>query len=246
MVARPAAARKTLPRHVAVIMDGNGRWAAARGKRRTAGHRAGIESVRAVLEAARDLGVRELTLYAFSTENWKRPRSEVSFLMRLLRKYLAEQRRKMVSDGVRLGVFGDSAALPAAVRKELEKTVKATAAGRRLRVNLALNYGSREEISRAARLLAAEAAAGRLKPDDITPEVFAKRLYTAGRPAPDLVIRTAGEMRLSNFLLWQSSYAELWFTPVLWPDFRRLHLEEALVSYAQRRRRFGGLNSRED
>jgi undecaprenyl diphosphate synthase len=226
---------------VAIIMDGNGRWATARGKPRTFGHRAGIESVRAVLEAARDLGIEELTLYAFSTENWKRPRAEVSFLMRMLRSYLARQRARMVRDGVRLGVLGDVAALPAAVRAELERTVEATAGGRRLRANLALNYGSHEEIARAARLAAAEVAAGRLGVDAITPELLEGLLYTAGHLPPDLIVRTAGEQRLSNFMLWQSCYAELWFTPVLWPDFRRLHLEEALDSYARRQRRFGGL-----
>jgi undecaprenyl diphosphate synthase len=230
-----------LPQHVAIIMDGNGRWAAARGRRRTDGHRAGIDSVQAVLEAARDLGIAELTLYAFSTENWKRPGAEVSFLMRLLRSYLVKQRARMVRDGVRLSVFGDAARLPAGVRAELDKAVTATAGGARLRVNLALNYGAHEEIARAARLLAADVAAGRLRAEDITPELLEGRLYTAGHPMPDLIIRTAGEQRLSNFLLWQACYAELFFTPVLWPDFRRLHLEEALDSYARRRRRFGGL-----
>jgi undecaprenyl diphosphate synthase len=230
-----------LPRHVAIIMDGNGRWAVARGKGRTAGHRAGIDSVRAVVDAALDLGLPELTLYAFSVDNWKRPKAEVAFLMRLLRSYLAEQRRKMVRDGVRLAVFGDVDGLPAPVRAELAKTVEATAGGARLGVNLALNYGAQEEIARAARLLAADAVAGRLKPEDITPAVLAGRLYTAGHPDPDLVIRTAGELRLSNFLLWQSSYAEFWVTPVLWPDFRRPQLEEALESYSRRERRFGAL-----
>jgi len=230
-----------LPGHVAIIMDGNGRWATARGKTRTAGHRAGIESVRAVLEAALDLGLPELTLYAFSVDNWKRPRAEVAFLMRLLRSYLAGQRRKMVRDGVRLGVFGDMEGLPAPVRAELRKAVAATAGCRRLQVNLALNYGAQEEIARAARLVGAEVAAGRLRPAEITPAVLARHLYTAGHPDPDLVIRTAGEMRLSNFLLWQSSYAEFWVTPVLWPDFRRPHLEQALESFARRARRFGAV-----
>jgi undecaprenyl diphosphate synthase len=222
-------------------MDGNGRWAVARGKARTAGHRAGAESVRATVEAVLDLGIPELTLYAFSVDNWKRPRTEVGFLMRLLRSYLAEQRAKMVRDGVRLEVFGDLDGLAAPVRAELAKTVAATAGGRRLRLNLALNYGGQEEIARAARLAAAEVAAGRLSPEAITPEVLARYLYTAGHPDTDLVIRTAGEMRLSNFLLWQSSYAELWVTPVLWPDFRRPHLEEALESFARRTRRFGAV-----
>jgi len=235
-------ARK-VPRHVAIIMDGNGRWAVARGKRRTAGHKAGIDSVRAVLEGARDLGIAELTLYAFSTENWKRPRSEVSFLMRMLRSYLVEHRRKMVRDGVRLNVIGDVDPLPAKVRAELEKTEKATAGGRQLLVNLALNYGSHEEIARAARLAAEEVAAGRMKPEDITPEVLESFLYTAGHPSPDLIIRTAGEERLSNFMLWQACYSELWFTPVLWPDFRQPHLEDAVESYIGRQRRFGGLKS---
>jgi undecaprenyl diphosphate synthase len=231
-----------VPRHIAIIMDGNGRWAVARGKARTAGHRAGIESVRATVKAVLDLGIPELTLYAFSVDNWKRPRAEVGFLMRLLRSYLAEQRAKMVRDRVRLEVFGDLEGLAAPVRSELAKTVAATAGGTRLRLNLALNYGSQEEIARAARLAAAEVAAGRLALQGITPEVLAGYLYTAGHPDPDLVIRTAGEMRLSNFLLWQSSYAEFWVTPVLWPDFRREHLEAALESFGRRERRFGGVN----
>ena len=222
-------------------MDGNGRWAVARGKTRTAGHRAGMESVRAIVKAALDIGIPELTLYAFSVDNWKRPRTEVSFLMRLLRSYLAGRRAEMVRDGVRLEVFGDRDGLPAAVRAELEKTMAATAGGSRLRANLALNYGAQEEIARAARLAATEVAAGRLAPEAITPELLEQFLYTAGHPDPDLVIRTAGEMRLSNFLLWQSSYAEFWVTPVLWPDFRREHLEAALADFGRRSRRFGGL-----
>ncbi len=222
-------------------MDGNGRWAVARGKTRTAGHRAGMESVRAIVKAALDIGIPELTLYAFSVDNWKRPRTEVSFLMRLLRSYLAGRRAEMVRDGVRLEVFGDRDGLPSAVRAELEKTVAATAGGARLRANLALNYGAQEEIARAARLAATEVAAGRLAPEAITPELLEQFLYTAGHPDPDLVIRTAGEMRLSNFLLWQSSYAEFWVTPVLWPDFRREHLEAALADFGRRSRRFGGL-----
>jgi len=238
-----AAPGKNVPRHVAIIMDGNGRWATSRGKRRTEGHRAGIDSVQAVLESSRDLGIKELTLYAFSTENWKRPRSEVSFLMGMLRSYLVKHRKKMVEDGVRLNVIGDVAGLPARVQKEIEKTVAATTGCRRLRVNLALNYGSHEEIARAARMAAEDVAAGRLAPEDITPEAIEKRLYTAGHMPPDLIIRTAGEERLSNFMLWQACYAELWFTPVLWPDFRQLHLEEAIESYSRRQRRFGGLQS---
>ncbi len=245
----PARARKRAPtgkqspRHVAIIMDGNGRWATSRGKRRTEGHKAGIDSVQAVLEAARDLGLKELTLYAFSTENWKRPRSEVSFLMRMLRAYLVKHRKKMVNDGVRLNVIGDVAGLPKDVQKEIDKTIAATASCRRLRVNLALNYGSHEEIARAARLAAEEVLAGRLSPADITPEAIESRLYTAGHLRPDLIIRTAGEERLSNFMLWQACYAELWFTPVLWPDFRQLHLEEAIDVFSRRQRRFGGLQS---
>ncbi len=244
--ARPrkrATAERSVPRHVAVIMDGNGRWAAARGKRRTEGHKAGIESVQAVLEASAELGVKELTLYAFSTENWKRPRAEISFLMRTLRTYLVKHRRKMLKDGVRLNVFGDESRLPAGVRREIAKTIEATGSCRKLVVNLALNYGSHEEITRAARMLAEEVAAGRLKPEDIIPQLIEDRLYTGGHPSPDLIIRTAGEERLSNFLLWQACYAELWFTPVLWPDFRQLHLEEAIDSYRRRQRRFGGLQS---
>ncbi len=238
---RGSARARKVPRHVAIIMDGNGRWARARGKPRTAGHRAGIDSVKAVSEAAIDLGIKELTLYAFSTENWTRPRREINFLMRMLRSHLAGHRRKMVRDGVRLGVFGDVTALPPGARAEIEKTIKATAKGRKLRVNLALNYGAHEEIARAARLAAQAVAAGRMSVEEITPAVLEGFLYTAGHLPPDLIVRTAGEERLSNFMLWQACYAELWFTPVLWPDFRRLHLEEAVESFARRQRRFGGL-----
>ena len=164
-------------------------------------------------------------------------------LMRMLRSYLVKHRPKMIGDGVRLGVFGDIGRLPAGVQREIKKTLEATAKCRRLRVNLALNYGSHEEIARAARLCAQEVRAGRMSPEDITPALLERHLYTAGRPAPDMIIRTAGEERLSNFLLWQASYAELYFTPVLWPDFRRLHLEEAVEAYARRRRRFGGIEA---
>jgi undecaprenyl diphosphate synthase len=230
-----------IPRHVAIIMDGNGRWAQARGRPRTAGHRAGGESVRAIVRAAIDLGLEELTFYAFSTENWKRPRAEVAFLMRMLRSFLAERRREMIRDGVRLGVFGDVAGLPPAVQREIGKTVEATSGGRRLKANLAVNYGSHEEIARAARLAAEEVAAGRLAPPEVTPELIESLLYTAGHPAPDLIVRTAGEMRLSNFMLWQASYSEFYATPVLWPDFRRPHLEDALADFARRQRRFGAL-----
>ncbi len=238
---RGASRDRKVPRHVAVIMDGNGRWARARGKPRTAGHKAGIDSVKAVTQAAIEMGIKELTLYAFSTENWTRPKSEVNFLMRMLRSHLAEHRRKMVRDGVRLGTFGDVSALPRGARAEIEKSIKATAKGRKLRVNLALNYGSHQEIARAARLCARSVAAGRMKPEEITPAVIESFLYTAGHHPPDLIVRTAGEQRLSNFMLWQACYAELWFTPVLWPDFRQLHLEEAVENFAHRQRRFGGL-----
>ena len=229
----------TLPRHVAIIMDGNGRWARQRGLPRIRGHEAGAESVRIVIEEAARLGIRQLTLYAFSLQNWGRPRTEVAGLMRMLRRYLVGERDNIMKNDIRLTAIGRREDLPRAVRRELEGTERLSAANRGLGLCLALNYGGREEIVDAVRSIAADAAAGALRPDQVDEALVASRLYTAGMPDPDLLIRTAGEMRVSNFLLGQISYAELYVTPVCWPEFRVEQLHEALRAYAQRRRTFG-------
>jgi len=232
---------KNLPRHVAIIMDGNGRWACTRGLKRIEGHRVGADSADVITRCCVELGIPYLTLYAFSTENWKRPRIEVNFLMRYLRNFLREQRATMLENGVRLITIGDTDALPAAVRKDLAATIAATRDCQSLTLTLALNYGARQEITRAARALATAARAGTLDPATIDESTISAHLDTAGTPDPDLLIRTAGEQRLSNFLLWQISYAELYITKTLWPDFRRESLLAALEEYAQRERRFGGV-----
>ncbi|HOO76380.1 MAG TPA: isoprenyl transferase [bacterium] len=230
------------PRHIAVIMDGNGRWARRRGLPRLEGHRVGSERVRTITTACSELGVSYLTLYAFSAENWKRPRAEVSGLMRYLRHYLKQELPTMLENDIRFRTIGDVDSLSPAVRRSLEKTSAATADASGLTLVLALNYGGRQEILEAVRRLARSAAEGAVKPEDISLEDVERHLYTAGIPDPDLVIRTSGEMRLSNFLLWQSSYAELVVTPVLWPDFGRRELEDAIREFWTRRRRFGGLD----
>ncbi len=228
-----------LPKHVAIIMDGNGRWAKRRGLPRIRGHEAGAKSVRAVTEEAARLGIRQLTLYAFSLQNWGRPRSEVSALMRMLRRYLVRERQEMMENSIRLVAIGRREGLPRSVRRELEATERMTAGNKGLTVCLALNYGGREEIADAARSIAADAAGGKLAPESVDEALVASRLYTAGMPDPDLLIRTAGEMRVSNFLLWQLSYAEFYVTPLCWPDFGVAEFHEALRAYARRRRTFG-------
>jgi undecaprenyl diphosphate synthase len=230
-----------LPRHVAIIMDGNGRWARERNLPRTKGHQEGINSVREITEASAELGLQQLTLYAFSVENWKRPKTEVDFLMGLLRRFLRRQRKTIMKNNIRFAAIGDVAGLPTAVQKELAATIKESERNTGLVLCLALNYGGRREIVEAARSLAKRAAEGDLRPEEITEEVFSQSLYTAGMNDPDLLIRTAGEQRVSNFLLWQISYAEFYFAPVCWPDFRRPQFEEALLNYTQRERRFGAV-----
>jgi len=228
-----------IPRHIAIIMDGNGRWAARRGLDRGAGHQAGAEPVRVALRAAQKAGVRFLTLYAFSTENWGRPQDEVLGLFELLQKYLQSETPELLASGVRLQAIGDISALPEAARQTLAAARELTRANRGLTLTLALSYGSRAELTRAARLLAEAAAAGRLDPADITPERLAAELWTADLPDPDLLIRTGGDMRLSNFLLWQCAYTEFYFTPTLWPDFSEADFQAALEAYAGRERRYG-------
>jgi undecaprenyl diphosphate synthase len=229
------------PRHVAIVMDGNGRWAKERGLPRSEGHRAGTAAVQRVVEACREFGIRYLTLYAFSTENWKRPPSEVRALMSLLRGFLDEHLEDLLKNGIRLNVIGQVERLPRLVRSRLQRVIERTAHGTEGTLTLALSYGSRTEIADAARRIAQEAKAGTLAPEDITEETIASHLYTADLPDPDLVIRTAGEKRLSNFLLWQLSYAEFWFTDLCWPDFDREVLRQALEEFGHRQRRFGGL-----
>jgi len=231
-----------LPRHVAVIMDGNGRWAKARGLPRNEGHKAGAESAARVAECCVEFGIPLLTLYAFSTENWRRPRAEVQFLMSNLRRFLQERREEFVERDIRLVAIGDVEGLPAAVRRELSRTEEATRDCGSLTLVTALNYGSRSEIAHAARSIAEDVRAGRIDPDAVDEALVEERLYTAGLPAVDLLIRTGGEMRISNFLLWQVSYAELYVTPTCWPDFDREAFLEALEEFARRERRFGGLS----
>ena len=228
-----------VPVHVAVIMDGNGRWAAARHLPRVAGHREGARAVRRTIEAAIDQGVGWLTLYAFSSENWRRPAGEVLDLTGLLRHYLKSEIAELRANGVRLRIIGDRARFPADIQAELATAESSTAANARLNLNVALSYGARDEIAQAARALAIEARAGRLDPEAIDAAAVAARLSTAGMPDPDLLIRTSGEQRLSNFLLWQAAYAELVFQDVLWPDYGATHFAAALAEFARRERRFG-------
>jgi undecaprenyl diphosphate synthase len=230
-----------LPRHVAVIMDGNGRWARERGLTRIEGHRAGSDSVSEIVEASARLGVKVLSLFAFSKENWKRPRQEVSQLWALLRDYLKKDGRVLSENDLRLMVIGQKEGIPRAVLGELERLEARTRDNRRMTVALALNYGARAEIVDAVKTLLRDKT---VHPDALTEEGFARRLYTSSLPDPDLLIRTSGEMRVSNFLLWQIAYAEIWITPVLWPDFRKKHLLEALCEYQTRERRFGDVRPR--
>jgi undecaprenyl diphosphate synthase len=226
-----------LPRHVAIIMDGNGRWAQQRQKNRVEGHRAGIDAVRDTVETAARLGIEVLTLYAFSIENWKRPESEVSVLMGLLKHYLRSELDTLLRNNIRFRVVGRAQDLAPEIREELARAEERTAADSGLQFNIALNYGGRAEIVDAARA----AIASGVRPEALDEAAFGRLLYTAGQPDPDLLIRTSGEMRISNFLLWQIAYAEIWVTETLWPDFRRRHLLEAIVDYQKRDRRYGGI-----
>jgi undecaprenyl diphosphate synthase len=234
-----------IPRHIAVIMDGNGRWAGKRMLPRVAGHKAGIASVREIVDTAARLGVEYLTLYAFSLENWKRPRAEVETLWRLLRIYLRRELPTLIDNGIRLSAMGRLDLLPDLARRDLEESMRVSSGGQRMQLTLAINYGGRAEITDAVNRLIAEARAeGRLDALQIDEEAISNSLYTAGQPDPDLLIRTSGEMRVSNFLLWQIAYAELYVTETLWPDFRRRDLLRAVVEYQKRERRFGGLSTR--
>ncbi len=230
-----------LPRHVAVIMDGNGRWAAQRGQPRIAGHRAGVEAVRAVVDTGARLGLGALTLYAFSTENWKRPRYEIDALMRMLRKYLRLELDEINRQNIRFQTIGRIDALAPTVRNEIARASERTAANTGMVLSVALNYGGRAEIVDACRAAMRRLLAEGRSADELSESDIERELYTKGLPELDLLVRTSGELRISNFLLWQSAYAEIYVTETLWPDFRRVHLLEAVVDYQQRSRRFGGL-----
>ncbi|HKY95249.1 MAG TPA: isoprenyl transferase [Kiloniellales bacterium] len=238
-----ALSTRPVPRHVAIIMDGNGRWATRRGLPRTAGHRQGAEAARQVVEAAIDLGIANLTLFSFSSENWKRPRTEVLDLMGLLRRYLQSEIAELHKNGVRLTIIGERARLPEDIQRLVTEGERQTAGNRRLRLIMALSYGARQELVLAARRLAEEVALGRLRPEEIDEPRFAGQLFCADVPDPDLVIRTSGEQRLSNFLLWQAAYSEFLFVDKLWPDFGKEDLAAAVAEYVQRDRRYGATAS---
>ncbi len=228
-----------IPRHLAIIMDGNGRWAEQRSLPRIAGHQQGVKVVQEIVRECSKLGIPYLTLYAFSFENWKRPQEEVRSLMELLTLYLRSELQTMLKENIRLNVIGDAARLPAGVRSILEQTRSATEGNQRMTLNLALSYGSRDEVLRAVRRICLEIRDQRLSVEELDDEVFSRHLDTAGLPDPDLLIRTSGETRISNFLLWQLAYAELYFTETLWPDFGREDLHRALEEFSRRERRFG-------
>lgn len=231
---------RNIPQHVAIIMDGNGRWARKRGLPAIAGHRAGAKTVDEITEAAAETGIKVLTLYAFSTENWKRPKEEVGALFGLLEDYLVRKIAKLKKNNIRLCVIGETAALPESTREKLAKAADSTKKNSGMVLNLALNYGSRGEIVGAARAVARDVSEGKVRECDIDEGLFASYLYTRDLPDPDLLIRTSGEYRISNFLLWQASYAELYITDKLWPDFRKADFVKAIKEYQKRERRFGG------
>lgn len=231
--------RERVPSHIAIIMDGNGRWAQRQGEHRVVGHSHGVRSVREAVVAASEIGVKYLTLYAFSTENWNRPPAEVEALMDLLVHTLMSEVESLHENGVRLNTIGDMDSLPPACRATLRRAIEQTAANDRITLTLALSYSARWELLRATRSIAQDVKDGRLSMHDVNEQLISDRLSTQGMPDPELLIRTSGEQRISNFLLWQIAYAELWFTPVLWPDFQKEHLFQAVLDYQGRERRFG-------
>jgi undecaprenyl diphosphate synthase len=244
MELKSAIISEKLPRHIAVIMDGNGRWAKQHGKPRVFGHRSGVQAVREITEAAAELGIEYLTLYAFSTENWSRPKLEVGALMRLLVETLHKEVKTLMKNNIRLKAIGDLSQLPEATYRALMQGIETTKNNSRMTLVLALNYSARWEILRAARLLAEQVQAGELKVEEVTEAHFAASLNTGSNhiPDPELLIRSSGEQRISNFLLWQIAYSELYFTPVLWPEFRKEHLYQAIIDFQQRERRFGKIS----
>uniref|UniRef100_A0A832H0L4 Isoprenyl transferase n=1 Tax=Oscillatoriales cyanobacterium SpSt-402 TaxID=2282168 RepID=A0A832H0L4_9CYAN len=231
--------RERLPRHVAVIMDGNGRWAKRRGMPRFMGHRRGVDALKALLRCCRDWGIEALTAYAFSTENWGRPSEEVEFLMTLFERVLRQELREMMEEDVRIRFVGNLAALPRSLQVEIQKSMEQTASNQGIQFTVATNYGGRQEILQACREIAEQVQQGHLNPNEIDEALFERHLYTTGICDPDLLIRTSGEMRLSNFLLWQLAYGEIYVTDTLWPDFDRHEFHQALSAYQQRERRFG-------
>jgi len=236
--------RNSLPRHVAIIMDGNGRWAEKKGGERIFGHRNGVDSVRKVVEAAGELGVEYLTLYAFSTENWNRPRTEIDGLMTLLTRAITNETNKLNENNVRLLVIGNVTDLPKSVHKKLMQSVDFLSENKGLTLVLALSYSGRWEITDAVRKMMADAASGKLDPDQVNSDTMESYLSTSFMPDPELLIRTSGERRISNFLLWQLAYTELYFTPVLWPDYRKEHFYEAIIDFQRRERRFGKVSKK--
>jgi undecaprenyl diphosphate synthase len=233
--------REKMPRHIAVIMDGNGRWARHQGLPRIEGHRRGVASVRRTTEECARLGIEQLTLYCLSSENWKRPPEELDFLMHLLQQYMIEERTTIMQQNIQVAIIGRREGIPEGALREIDKTVSMSGKNSGLRLCLAINYGSRAELVDAVRRVAEEVRAGKLDPAEVTEETLQSHLYTAGMPEPDLLIRTAGEMRISNFLLWQISYAEIWVTELCWPEFDEAQLHQAIRSFSARDRRFGGL-----
>ena len=234
--------REQLPRHIAVIMDGNGRWAQRQGLPRIEGHRNGVTSVRKITEECARLEIGQLTLYCLSSENWKRPRLELDFLMHLLEQYMIEERALIMEKNITLSVIGRRDGIPEHVLTEIDKSIEMSSSNTGTRLCLAINYGGRAEMVDAIRRMAADAASGKLAPRDIDEQRVSQYLYTSGMPDPDLLIRTAGDMRVSNFLLWQISYAEIWVTPKCWPEFREADLHDSFRDFFRRDRRFGGLN----
>jgi undecaprenyl diphosphate synthase len=230
---------KRLPRHIAIIMDGNGRWAERHAMGRVLGHRRGATAVHATVKTCRRIGIPYLTLYAFSMENWLRPKAEVHALLKLLQEYLKNETQELIDRGIRLTAIGDLESLGEPIHMQLKETIKRTADNQAMVLNLALSYGGRDEIVTAVRRMYSDGLAGKITPEEVTKDRFANYLYTTGLPDPDLLIRTGGECRISNFLLWQMAYTEFYFTETLWPDFRERHLLKAIADYQQRERRFG-------
>lgn len=233
--------KNNIPQHIAIIMDGNGRWAKKRGLSRSMGHREGARVVKKIIEEAYDIGVRYLTFFAFSAENWSRPKEEVDELMKLYLEYLKSAENETSDKNVRVRIIGSREGLSKEIIDQIHKIEQNTRQRNRMTLNIALNYGGRQDILQAARRIVEDVQNGKLLKDEITLEELQKRLYTEDMPDPDLLIRTSGEMRISNFLIWQCSYSEFYFSPVLWPDFREKHLHEAIAEYQRRNRRFGGL-----
>lgn len=232
---------ENIPKHIAIIMDGNGRWAKKRKLPRTMGHKAGVETIRRVLKEADKLGVKYMTLYAFSTENWKRPKDEVNALMKLLIQYLRQEINELHKNGVKINVLGDISKLPLECQKEINSSVVKTENNTGITMNIALNYGGRDEIIRATKLILEDILSGKIKKEDIDDNIFEEHLYTKGIPDPDIIIRPSGEQRLSNFLLWQCAYSEFWYSDICWPDFKEEDLRKAIYDFQNRDRRFGGI-----